>query len=186
MALHRINQESLAGCRTGHVRIRAGAACPSETADARRRRIRGGSARAGPGRAAARRQLPAEPRDVLHDLGVAGGPATDAGLGRQEHDRQGRVSADRGDRVALRPHHGRSLALAQRRVDDRLFDDRLERGGDARRAGAQVAVAQATRSRRRRPSIDPISSAGRSRSAGRSSRATSTSSCARSRSRAMP
>ena len=33
---------------------------------------------------------------------------------RQEHDRQGRVSADRRDRVALRAHPRRSLALARR------------------------------------------------------------------------
>ena len=96
---------------------------------------------------------------------------------RQEHDRQGRVSADRRDRVALRAHPRRSLALARRRDDDRLLDHRLERSGDARRARAEMALAEAAAWRPASPPIARIWSAARCRSAGRSSRATSTSSC---------
>ena len=89
--------------------------------------------------------------------------------------------ADRRDRVPLRPHPGRSLALARRRRDDRLLHDGIERSRDARRTRAEVAVARAAcRGTASRP-IVRTSSAGRCRCAGRSSPATSTSSCARSR-----
>ena len=67
---------------------------------------------------------------------------------RQEHDRQGRVPADGGDRGALRAHLGAAVELPRARARDRLLDDRLERGGDARRAGAEVALARADASRR--------------------------------------
>ena len=77
--------------------------------------------------------------------------APDGGVLRQEHDRQGRVPADRGARDALREHPRRPLARARRRRGDRLLDDRLERGGDARRAGAQAALAAA----RARPTGKP-------------------------------
>ncbi len=67
---------------------------------------------------------------------------------QQEHDRQGRVSADRGDRESLRAHDRRSLARAGRLEDRRLLDHRIERGLHARRPGAQVAMAQAAHRRR--------------------------------------
>ena len=62
---------------------------------------------------------------------------------RQEHDRQGRVPAHRGPRDALRQHAGRLWNSPGRGRGDRDLDDRLERGGDARRHGAQVALARA-------------------------------------------
>ena len=52
----------------------------------------------GVGRADARRQLPAEPGHVLPDVGRARGLRPDGAVDRQEHDRQGRVPADRRDR----------------------------------------------------------------------------------------
>ena len=67
----------------------------------------------------------------------------DGGDGRQEHDRQGRVPADGRDRAPLCQHHRPALARLRRRGCDRHLDDRLQRGGDARRAGAQVALARA-------------------------------------------
>ncbi len=63
---------------------------------------------------------------------------------RQEHDRQGRVPGDRGDRDAMCEHPREPLERAQRRRGDRLLDDRLERGGDARRARAQAEVGSCT------------------------------------------
>ena len=133
-------------------------------------------------RAAARRQLAPEPGDLLHDLGVAGSPAVDERLHRQEHDRQGRVPADRRDRGARGAHPRRSVALARRRDDDRLLDDRIERSGDARRPRAEVAVAQDAGRPRASLPTGRTWSADRCRSAGTSSRATSTSSCAKCRS----
>ena len=61
---------------------------------------------------------------------------------RQEHGRQGRVSADRRARVALRAHPGRPVAFAGRGEHDGHVDDGLERGGDARRAWRCVEVAR--------------------------------------------
>ncbi len=76
------------------------------------------------------------------------GATADGRDSRQEHDRQGRVSADGRDRDPLREHPRRPVELPGGRVGDRLLDDRLERGGDARRDGAQVALACAARGRR--------------------------------------
>ena len=69
------------------------------------------------------------------------------------------------------------------RDDHRLLDHGLERGGDAWRPRAQVAVAQAAGRRRTSRPIARTWCAGRCRCAGRSSPATSTSSCGRFRSR---
>ena len=41
-----------------------------------------------------------------------------------------------------------AVARARRRRGDRLLDDRVERGGDAGRAGAEAALAAAARGRR--------------------------------------
>ena len=51
---------------------------------------------------------------------------------RQEHDRQGRVPADRGARAALREHARRPVERARQRRR-RLLDDRVQRGLHARR-----------------------------------------------------
>ena len=53
-------------------------------------------------RADARRQRPHEPGDVRVDVDGAAGRPPDRRDARQEHDRQGRVPADRGAREALR------------------------------------------------------------------------------------
>ena len=53
-------------------------------------------------RADARRQRAAQPRHVRHHVDGAAGAAADGRDVRQEHDRQGRVPADRRDRAALR------------------------------------------------------------------------------------
>ena len=71
------------------------------------------------------------------------GGRADGRDGRQEHDRQGRVPADGGDRGALREHPRRPVELARARQRHRLLDDRLQRGGDAGRDGAEVALARA-------------------------------------------
>ena len=60
---------------------------------------------------------------------------------RQEHDRQGRVSADGRDRRTLRQH--RLAALQRARGGRRRLDHRFQRGGDAGRHGAEVALARA-------------------------------------------
>src|SRR5690606_37249087 len=109
-----------------------------------------GRLRAGARRALAGRRLLAEPRHVLHHLGRRGGPAADGREPRQEHDRQGRVPADRGDRIALRANPRRPVALARRAEHRGLLHHRLQRGGHARRPGAEVAVAGAPEGRRRR------------------------------------
>ena len=57
-----------------------------------------------PRRADARRQRAAEPRDVRDDVDGAAGPAAHGRVLRQEHDRQGRVPADRRARDAVRRH----------------------------------------------------------------------------------
>ncbi len=66
---------------------------------------------------------------------------------RQEHDRQGRIPGHRGDRAAVRLHGRRPVPRrgpARRRPDQRRrrVDHRVERGGDAGRAGAEVALAR--------------------------------------------
>jgi hypothetical protein len=65
-------------------------------------------------------------------------------VSRQEHDRQRRVSADGGTRGALRRDPEPPLACARSSARDRMLDDRLERGRDARRSGAQAALAEAS------------------------------------------
>ena len=67
---------------------------------------------------------------------------------RQEHDRQGRVPADRRDRAALREHPGPPVALTGRRERGRVLDHRLQRGVHAGRDGAAVALAQGPPGRR--------------------------------------
>ena len=92
-------------------------------------------------RAAARRQRAAEPRDLRQHLDASPRGAPDGSHGRQEHDRQGRVPADGRDREALREHDRPPLERARRRRRDGDLHDRLQRGGDARRPGAEVALA---------------------------------------------
>ena len=84
-----------------------------------------------------------EPGHVRHHVHALDRGAPDGGDGRQEHDRQGRVSADGGDRVALREHPVRPVELARPRAGHRLFHHRLERGLHAGRPGAEVALARA-------------------------------------------
>ena len=67
---------------------------------------------ADPRRAAARRQRPAQPGHVRHDLDGAAGAGADGRVRRQEHDRQGRVPADRRARAALRGDPRRPVARA--------------------------------------------------------------------------
>ena len=62
-----------------------------------------------PRRAAARRQRPAEPGHLRDDLDGTAGTRADGRLRRQEHDRQGRVPADRGAGAALRRDPGRPV-----------------------------------------------------------------------------
>ena len=105
-----------------------------------------------PRRADARRQLATEPGDVRHHLDGSPGREADGRDVRQEHDRQGRISADRCDRAALRVHGGRPVPRrrpARRRPVERhrSVDDRFQRSGDARRAGAQMALAGQDRQR---------------------------------------
>ena len=98
---------------------------------------------------------------------------------RQEPDRQGRVSADRRDRGALRAHARRPLERARTSATcDRLLDDRIQRGGHARRPGDEVAVAGAATAAGQADGPAEPGLRARCRSAGRSSPATSTSSCA--------
>ena len=65
----------------------------------------------------------------------------DGGVPRQEHDRQGRVPADRGagERAAWRCSANLWHA-PDARGGRRLLDHRLQRGVHARRAGAQAAL----------------------------------------------
>ena len=138
-----------------------------------------------PRRVDARRQRPTEPGDVRQHLDGAAGRRADGRVLRQEHDRQGRVPADRRDGDALRQHPGRPVECPGRRARDRLLDHRLQRGGDARRPGAQVALAASgAAARASRPTSPTWSWASTSRCAGRSSPATGTSRCAWSRWRA--
>ena len=75
---------------------------------------------------------------------------------RQEHDRQGRVPADRGDRGAAActcsPTCGTRPSDEHR---DRHLDDRLERGGDARRHGAEVEAGAQRRAAAGKPTDQP-------------------------------
>ena len=66
----------------------------------------------------------------------------DVGDVRQEHDRQGRVSADGRARDALRPHAGRVVAFARSRQHAGHLHHRIERSLHARRPGAEVALAR--------------------------------------------
>ena len=108
--------------------------------------------------------------------------AADGRVHRQEHDRQGRVSADRRDRAPLRAHAGRPVELARRRPTPWAARPPVRArprmlGGH----GHEVALA---RKRRAAGTARPTArtwSAARCRSAGTSSPATGTSSCARSR-----
>ena len=96
-----------------------------------------------PRRADARRQRAHESGDIRDDVdGGAGAEAHDRVL-RQEHDRQGRVSADGGARDALRQHPQPALERPRRRTGHGLLDDRLQRGRDARRPGPQAPLAEA-------------------------------------------
>ena len=99
-------------------------------------------------RADARRQRPAEPGHVRDDLDGAPGPPADVRDVRQEHDRQGRVPAHRRARAAVREHAQPAVELARRGAGHGHVDHRVERGGDARRDGAQVAVARSPAGRR--------------------------------------
>ena len=101
-----------------------------------------------PRRADARRQRAHEPRHVRQHVDGAAGREADGRVPRQEHDRQGRVPADRGARDALRQHPQPPLARARRGRGGRLLDDRLERGGDARRPRAQAPLAAPAQGRR--------------------------------------
>ena len=142
----------------------------------RRRRLRGGRRRAH-----ARRQLAPEPGDVLPDVGGARRSTADGAGDRQEHDRQGRVPADRRDRAALRAHARRPVERAGGGQHRRRVGDRLVGGLHARRHGGQVALAGEAR---RRPGSRPTGrtwSAARCRWCGTSSPSTGTSRCARSR-----
>ena len=92
-------------------------------------------------RADARRQRPPEPGDVLPDVGGARGPPADGPGHRQEHDRQGRVPADRGDRAALRAHARRPLERPGVGEHGRGVGDRLVGGVHVGRDGGEVALA---------------------------------------------
>ena len=110
----------------------------------------------------------------------ARGAAADRRRRRQEHGRQGRVSADRGDRAPLREHARRALGRARRRAR-RPAARRPAPARPACSAGWRSSAAGASGSRRPRPPTARTSSwAPTSRSAGRSSAATGTSSRARS------
>ena len=69
------------------------------------------------------------------------GPPADGPGDRQEHDRQGRVPADGGDRAALRAHARRPVERARVRQHGGRVGDRIVGGVHARRDGGQVAVA---------------------------------------------
>ena len=98
-------------------------------------------------RADARRQRPAQPRDVRHDVDGAASREAHGRDVRQEHDRQGRVPAHRRPRAALREHAQPLVERAARRGSDGHVDDRVERSGDARRHGLEVALAGAPAAR---------------------------------------
>ena len=121
---------------------------------------------------------------VTHVDGAAGREAHGRVL-RQEHDRQGRVPADRGARDALRAASSPPLARARRR----RRRPAARRPARARRrcsAGSRSSAAGSSGARPRasRPTSPTSSWASTSRSAGRSSPTTGTSRCASSRWRA--
>ena len=68
----------------------------------------------GAGRADAGRQRPAQPGHVRDHLDGAAGRPADGRVPRQEHDRQGRVPADRGARVSAASTSCRPVARASR------------------------------------------------------------------------
>ncbi len=82
-----------------------------------------------------------ESGDLLPDVGRAGNRQAHGVLHRQEHDRQGRVSANGGTRIALCPHASPFVERARVGQYGRLLDDRIERGGHAGRTGHEVALA---------------------------------------------
>ena len=63
------------------------------------------------------------------------------GIVRQEHDRQGRVPADRRDRGTLPAHPRRPVERARSPRDDRHVGDRVVGGVHARRSRVQAALA---------------------------------------------
>ena len=112
------------------------------------------------------------------------GPRADGPLHRQEHDRQGRVPADRRDRAALRAHARRPVERARRRHNTiGASAHRLVRGLHAGRHGRQVALAGQARRPRASPPTGPTWCAARCRWCGTSSPSTGTSRCARCRCR---
>ncbi len=140
MALHRqVEQRRRARDQPG-LRPRTallGAPAPAGPARAAARHgAPGGAGRAHPGR-----QRPAQPGHVRDHLDGAPGGAADDRVPQQEHDRQGRVPADRGAGIAVREHPGQPVARAGARAGDRLLDHRVQRGLHARRHGAAVALA---------------------------------------------
>ena len=147
MPLHRIAVSERVGNRR-RIRDRPGGPATAEISPPGARLRRAADLQSGARRIASRRQLPSESGDLLHDLVGAGSAPVDGRVDRQEHDRQGRVSADRRDREPLRAHDRRSLARAGRLEERRLLDHRIERGLHARRTGAEMAMAQAAHRRR--------------------------------------
>ena len=93
--------------RTSTSRARPSRATAAGRRDAARRRLPDR-----PRRAHARRERAAQRRDVRLDLDGAAGREAHGRVLRQEHDRQGRVPADRRDREALREHPRQPLARA--------------------------------------------------------------------------
>ena len=114
---------------------------------ARRRDARRGRLPDRPRRADARRQRAAQPRHLRHHLHGPARRQADGRDVRQEHDRQGRVPADGRHRDALRQHAEPPLQRARPGQGHRLLDDRLERGGDARRPRPQAQLAAAAQGR---------------------------------------
>src|ERR1017187_3383933 len=100
--------------RLGVRRAQPDQACPEVPVPQGRDTVRRGVP-GGVGRADARRQCPTESGHLLPDLGRARGHRPDGAVTQQEHDRQGRVPANRGGRAALRPHAGRPLACTRGR-----------------------------------------------------------------------
>ena len=82
---------------------------------------------------------------------------------RQEHDRQGRVPADRRARAALRGDPGRPVARAGPEAGHRLLDHRLQRGLHARRASPSSAAGCAPTRRATTPAARPEPGDGRQR-----------------------
>src|SRR6185295_6517833 len=74
-------------------------------------------------------------------VGGTRGPRLDGVVDQQEHDRPGRVPADRRDRTALRAHDGRPVERARGGQHHRHLGHRLVGGLHAGGDGGQVAVA---------------------------------------------